>query len=310
MIDVSCIIINYNTSDFTIACVNSIIEFHHPSSLSYEIIVVDNDSPLEDFHKLQNALSRNEFVKLIRSKQNTGFGGGNMLGVQHSKPCRYFAFINNDTLQKDESCLLKLKEFMDANAEAAVCSPQMLDENGNFRSTLDHFSSLQREILKRSVLEKLFPKTYLNRKIRYDKPTKVHYVQGSFMFVRAEDFNNIGGFDTNLFLYYEESDLCRRLLMQANKKTYLIPSLEYFHYKGASTKYNIYKKIEQKLSLMYYINKHYGWWAHKTLLIYFCIRYFFTSIVKPRYWKLFAVLLAGAPIHFSLKQKQKIHEDI
>src|SRR5690606_19451634 len=103
-----------------------------------------------------NALSRNEFVKLIRSKQNTGFGGGNMLGVQHSKPCRYFAFINNDTLQKDESCLLKLKEFMDANAEAAVCSPQMLDENGNFRSTLDHFSSLQREILKRSVLEKLF----------------------------------------------------------------------------------------------------------------------------------------------------------
>lgn len=310
MINVSCIIINYNTSNFTIACVNSIVEFHQ-QDLLYEIIIVDNASTTEDFTLLSSAISKmaNASIKLIRSKQNTGFGGGNMLGVQHSSPCEYYAFINNDTLQKDENCLLSLKKFMDQNKDIAVCSPQMLDEENNFRVTIDHFSSLQREIFKRAVLEFLFPRTYLDRKKEYSKPTQAHYVQGSFLFVNAEDFNYVGGFDTNLFLYYEESDLCRRLLLERNKKTYLLPSLSYLHYKGASTPKNITIKIEQKISLLYHTNKHYGWFSYKILLIYFCIRYFFTSFIKPAYWKLFAVLIIGAPLHYSLKQKQKIFEN-
>lgn len=311
MIDVSCIIINYNTSDFTIACVKSIVE-SHDRNLIYEIIIVDNASGWEDYIALKKAVSllNNPSIQLIRSKQNTGFGGGNMLGVQHSSSCKYYAFINNDTLQKGQNCLLVLKHFMDKNKEIAVCSPQMLDEKENFRVTIDHFSSLQREIFKRKVLEFFFPKTYLNRKKRYSEPTQVHYVQGSFMFVDANEFNKIGGFDTNLFLYYEESDLCRRLLKERKKTTYLIPSLEYIHYKGASTPRNIRIKMEQKISLLYHTNKHYGWSSYKILLIYFCIRYFFTSFLKPTYWRLFAVLMVGAPLHLSLKQKQAIHEKI
>ena len=86
-------------------------------------------------------------------------------------------------------------------------------------------------------------------------PTKVHYVQGSFMFIGSADFNEIGGFDTNLFLYYEESDISLRLLKLKNKYTYLVPSLEYIHYKSASTKKNIDIKIEQKISLLYHTKK-------------------------------------------------------
>lgn len=311
MIDVSCIIINYNTSKYTIDCVASILNTHE-KGLLYEVIVVDNNSSAKDFNILKTAIQKMEYtnIKLIRSKQNIGFGGGNMLGVQHSSPCIYYAFINNDTLQKNQDCLLSLKQFMDQHKEIAVCSPQMLDEHENFRVTIDHFSSLQREIFKRKMLESLFPKTYLNRKKRYSRPTRVHYIQGSFMFVDASEFRAIGGFDTNLFLYYEESDLCRRFLKERNKSTYLIPSLEYIHYKGASTTRNIQIKIEQKISLLYHTNKHYGWISYKTLLIYFCIRYFFTSFIKPAYWRLFTVLLVGAPLHLSLKQKQAIHEEI
>ena len=308
MLDVSCIIINYNTSAYTVACVESILESEVEAN--FEVIIVDNASQDEDYSSLKKVLKDldDDKVRLIKSRQNVGFGGGNMLGVQASSPCQFFAFINNDTLHPEKNAFLKLKNFLDANEEIAVCSPQMLDEHGNFRMTIDHFSSLQREILRRPILEFLFPKNYLNRKKFYHQPTRVDYVQGSYMFVRAADFNAIGGFDTNLFLYYEESDLCRRLLKDKGKLTYLFPELTYKHYKGASTQKNVIMKTELKLSLLYTIRKHYGYWAYKTLLTHFQVRYFFSSLLKPRYFYLWKTLMRGAHISESLKQKQPVRE--
>ena len=307
MIDVSCIIINYNTSKYTFEAVASILKTH-VNTISLEIIVVDNASHNEDYLQLKTSIEalKADNVCLVRSNINTGFGTGNMTGVKHASPCKYFAFINNDTLQVSTNALGQLMQFMDNNKSVGICSPQMLDENKNFRVTIDHFSSIQREILKRKVLETIWPKTYLNRKIEYKKPTKVHYVQGSFMFVDAIVFNELGGFDTNLFLYYEESDLSLRFLRKKQKSTYLIPSVNYIHYNGISTTRNIDIKIEQKISLLYYIKKHFGWFHHQILLKWFIIRYFFTSIIKPKYWKVFYVLLIGAPLSKSLKQKQSI----
>ncbi len=309
MIDVSCIIINYNTANFTIAATKSILDMHD-ASRTLEIVVVDNASKKGEFERLKNALSKEKQVKLVRSKINTGFGGGNMIGVNNASKARYYAFINNDTLQVSKNCLWRLLEFMQGQNDAAICSPQMLDENKNFMVSIDHFSSLGREILRRPLLEKLFPKTYLNRKIRYKKPIKVHYVQGAFMFCDAKTFNLAGGFDTNLFLYYEESDLSRRILKNFGKHSYLVPNLEYIHYKSKSTQKNITIKIEQKISLLYYIRKHYGFWQHKILLTYYLIRYFFSSILKPKYWRLFGIFLIGAPLSKSLKMQQQIHEEV
>jgi len=308
ILDVSCIIINYNTSEYTYNAVKSILETHSSSKLTFEIIVIDNNSKLEDYQNLKQKISTLNSVvtKLVRSKLNTGFGGGNMLGVQFSKKSNYYAFINNDTLQVTQNCLNTLKDFMQTAPNAAVCSPQMLDEHKKFRVTIDHFSSLQREIFKRAILEFLFPKKYLNRKKTYLQPQKVHYVQGSFMFIDAKVFNSIGGFDNNLFLYYEESDISWRILKELKRDTYLVPHVEYIHYRSASINRNILIKIEQKISLLYYTQKHYGWLAKKILNFYFIIRYFFTSIIKPKYWKLFLILLSGAPLSKSLKQKQKI----
>lgn len=309
MIDISCIIINYNTSDYTINCLQSILD-SQDSEVTYELIVVDNGSAVQDFQKLKLGIDALKVpnIRLVKSKQNMGFGGGNMLGVQNCSSCRYYAFINNDTLLPEKNTLSRLKSFMEKNPDAAVCSPQMLDEQGNFRMTIDHFSSIQREILRRPILEFLFPKKFLNRKIFYDKPTKADYVQGSFLFVTAEDFNEIGGFDSNLFLYYEESDLCRRLLKKRNKSTYLIPEIQYIHFKGASTHKSVVMKTELKLSLLYTIRKHYGFWAYKILLTHLQIRYFFTSIVKPRYFPLWKVLIRGAHISESIKNKQPVKE--
>ena len=63
-------------------------------------------------------------------------------------------------------------------------------------------------------------------------------------------------------------------------------------------------KNEQKISLLYHTKKHYGWGQQKILNLYFIIRYLFTAMVKPKYWKLFMTLLIGAPLSKSLKFKQ------
>ena len=95
MIDVSCILINYNSSHYTIPCVKSIIE-NTENTVVYEIIHMIRS--LEDYKILEKELSifDTSLVKLIRSHMNIGFGGGNMLGVKKANKPTYYA-INNDT---------------------------------------------------------------------------------------------------------------------------------------------------------------------------------------------------------------------
>lgn len=304
MIDVSCVIINYNTSLLTKEAIQSVIDLTGVD-VSYEIIVVDNASRYEDYLNLKEYVDQApEFVSIYRSRVNTGFGGGNMLGVQFAKPCRYYAFINNDILFVQENTLLDLFSFMENDSSIGICSPQMLDENKNFRTTIDHFATPIRQLLKRGFLEKFNSKKYPDRKKIYSEPIKANYIQGSFMFIRAKSFNEVGGFDTNLFLYYEESDLSMRILKRFNQSCYLYPQQSYIHYKGGSTEKSIFIKIEQKLSLLYLIHKHHGLIAQRFLLGFYILKYFFSSLLKPKNWKLFTALLKGAPLSLSLKQKQ------
>jgi len=306
MLEVSCVIINYNTSSFTLKCVESILNTTSPE-LNFEIIVVDNGSKQEDYLQLEDGIRKvsKPDLKLVRSRINTGFGGGNAFGFQFCGNSKYVVFINNDVEFMEDDCLSILKNFMDETSDAGVVSPQSVDQNLKFVPTFDHFASVQREILKRRTLELLFPKTYLKRKKEYFEPFKVQFITGSFMFFRRSDFEKIGGFDTNIFLYYEETDLSRNLKEKLGKSTYLFPTIKYKHYHGASTAKSLEIKIEQKISLMYVIRKHYGWWAHKTLLVFFIIRYLFTSIVKPKYWKLWYYFVLGMPLSKSIKQKQQ-----
>lgn len=306
MLDLSIVTINFNTSNATIACVKSIIE--KTTLLNYEIVVIDNASERDDYLNLENEIKNLnlENLKLVRSNLNTGFGTGNMIGYAETSPSKYVTFINNDVELIDD-CFSVLKHYLDQNADVGVVSPQSVNENLDFVPTIDHFASWQREIFTRKILEIVNPKRFPKRKKSYTKPIEADFIAGSFMFLRREDFDTIGGFDQNIFLYYEETDLSRRL-KAIGKKTVLIPTIQYKHFHGLSTKKSIAIKLEQKLSLIYVVNKHQGWLASKVLLIYFGIKYFFSTLVSPKKWPLFKATLVGMPMFLSLKHKQKIKE--
>lgn len=306
MFDIAVILINYNSSKHTINCIQSIIE-NTSEKLNYQIIITDNCSQKEDYYALKSFCETTSFphLELHRSKFNTGFGGGNMNGVQYTNS-NYYAFINNDTLFLND-CLSILKNELDNNQNIGMAGGQAFKENGDFMTSFDHFTSPVKEIVGRSFLEFINPERYPKRKKMYSSPIKVNLVPGSFMFVRAKDFNEIGGFDNNIFLYYEETDLCQRLANQS-KYSYLIPEAKFIHLHGASTERSLAIKKELKISLLYVIRKHYGFFGHKIVLIHQIVKYFFSSIFKPKNWPLFLLLINEAPISKSLKLKQQIIE--
>ncbi|MDP5158866.1 MAG: glycosyltransferase family 2 protein [Flaviramulus sp.] len=305
-VDVSIIIINYNTADYTINCIESIIK-HTSKNITCQYLIVDNGSEAENYFNLKeyiDSLSKTITIKLIRSNINTGFGGGNMIGAKYAKG-KYLAFINNDVLLKND-CLSILKIFMDTNKNVGVCGPQAFKENKEILPTLDHFASLGRELFGRKVLESVNPKKYPKRKQFYSSPKKGQFVAGSFMFFSSADFNKIGGFDTNIFLYYEETDICKRL-EKINKEAFLVPEGHFIHFHGASTPKQVALKIELKISLLYVIRKHYGLVSFYILLRYLQLKYFISSLIKPKNWPVFIALLKQAPLSISLKHKQSIN---
>ncbi|OIQ17272.1 MAG: glycosyl transferase family 2 [Flavobacterium sp. MedPE-SWcel] len=307
MYDIAVILINYNSSKYTINCIKSVIE-HTSTALNYQIIITDNCSQKEDYNILKKECDTLNLknLTLVRNTINTGFGGGNMIGIQHSN-AKYYAFLNNDTLLKND-CLSILKSAIEKNPEIGIAGAQAYNREDNFMVSLDHYASPAREIFGRSFLEKINTKRYPKRKRTYNEPVKVNFIPGSFMFVKAEDFNKVGGFDTNIFLYYEETDLCKRL-NHYNKYAYLIPDAEFLHYHGASTERSITIKKELKISLLYIMRKHYGLAGYSVVLFYLIIKYFFSSIVKPKNWSLFFLILKGGSLTASLKQQQKISSE-
>jgi len=298
MYDIAIIIINYNTSSYTLKCITSVVE-KTKINISYQIIVVDNNSKVEDYNHLKSNFPKSNNISLRRSVINTGFGGGNMFGVQFCN-AKYLIFLNNDTFLLND-CLSILHDFMETNTDVGVCTAQNYNENNNHVISFDHNKGLRRLLFGRRFLEKMNPKKYPKRNIKYNKPIQVNWINGAFMFFRASAFCNVGGFDTNVFLYFEEMDICKRLLNN-NYKSSLVPQAKIVHYQGVSTGISKVISRESYLSYLYILKKNYNY------LKYLSIRFYLVIIIllKPKKWFLLDIVLRGVDLSQSLKLKQQI----
>ncbi|GAB1856627.1 glycosyltransferase family 2 protein [Flavobacteriaceae bacterium MHTCC 0001] len=305
MYDIAVVLINYNSSDFTLNAIDSIRK-NTPKTLDYEIIVVDNASKYEDFKLLNDKLDNLHNLKLVRSKINTGFGGGNMFGI-HFANAKYYAFVNNDTILKND-CLSIILEFMQDNSHVGLCAPQGYDEKGNVLKSFDYFLTPKRELFGRKLFQTLYPSTYIKRNKIYSSPTKVQCIPGSFLCVDASVFNTVGGFDTNIFLYYEETDLAYRISkLQDKNECFLVPDAQYIHFRGASTPKSLLIKKEIKLSMLYVLKKHYSYISYLMVKYLITLKYIFKALINPKYFTLVNVLVfKSGSISKSLKQSQKI----
>jgi GT2 family glycosyltransferase len=305
-IDFSIIIINYNTSQLTFDCIKSIYETT-PKDFKFEVIVVDNASKYEDYLELKDEISLfgKENLTLFRSKINSGFASGNMTGVQFASG-KYVVFINNDVVLLHDS-FSPLIDYFENNIDTGVIGLQPLYDNQKKQVAFGHFDTIYNRFFGYWLFEKLNP-SKVKRHKTYFEPVPVDYVVGSFMFFRARSFNEIGGFDTNLFLYFEEMDICKRL-KNINLNTIFFPNINYVHINGASTKLGYVKKIELKISHLYIVRKNHGYLHYCALKYFFIIQYFFKALFNPKHFKmLFKLITFGPPLAASIRHLQKIQE--
>jgi GT2 family glycosyltransferase len=190
---------------------------------------------------------------------------------------------------------------MEKHTNVGVCSAQNYDENGNHVASFDHDKGIRKLLFGRSFLEKNFSNKHPKRKKEYTEPITVNFVNGAFMFFRSDVFTNIGGFDTNIFLYFEEMDICHRM-RQIGFESVLVPKAKITHYQGVSTGVSETISKEGLISYFYVIKKNSPYLKYAFIRLYYCLTFLF----KPKKWFLLPLVIKGAHLSKSLKQQQKI----
>jgi GT2 family glycosyltransferase len=249
-IDVSIIIVNYNTSKLLKECIESIYIKTH--AINYQIIVVDNASSDESVSMIKLEFPE---VQLIESKINLGFGKANNLGATYAKG-EYLFLLNTDTLLINNAINI-LYTFMtnDLNKDVGICGGNLfnMDLTPN-HSYSPQYPSLFNTFLYRSHLAGLFKKVDIFNSSGKNKDVAI--IIGADMFIRKSIYEEINGFDPNFFMYFEDGDLSYRV-KKAGYRIVSVPEAQIIHYQGkSSTTAN--KLIMAVSSNIYYFQKHFN----------------------------------------------------
>lgn len=252
--DVSIIIVNYNTLDLTKQCIDSV--FEKTKDLEFEVILVDNAST--DGSK--EYFEHDERIKYIYSWENLGFGRANNVGMMLAKG-EYLFLLNSDTLLLNDAVQQFYNYALNHEAKAFYGCWLENAEGQWIHSCRRELPSIRTQ-LKEQL--KLYSNLLNHRKIELeeffcqDKCTEVGYVTGADMFFHRSVYEETGGFDHNFFLYFEESDW-QRTCRKMGIKSYVIHGPRIVHYHGGSqgTKKKVNVASIQRLyhSCCYYIRK-------------------------------------------------------
>ena len=226
MIDLSIIVINWNTKEDLLHCLESI--FKMGTGIQREVIVVDNGSRDGSGVEVKKAFPA---VHLIQNDRNIGFAKATNQGFKNSSG-RYVLLLNPDT-QVKHGAIEQLVSFMDTHLEAGVAGAQLLNSDGSKQNSIANFPSLATELLNKSLLRWLCPKKFLGKERDYSEPVEVDSVIGACMMVRRDALDQVGLLDEDYFLFLEETDWCYRM-KKGGWKIYHVPQAEVYHFQGKS----------------------------------------------------------------------------
>ena len=232
--DLSIIIVNYNVKEFLQNLIHSIEKAS--SNLTKEIFIIDNasDDGSVDFIK-----EKFPQIKLFANQKNLGFGKANNIGLKEATG-KYILLINPDTIVAEDT-FEKMIQFFESNKNVGLAGCKILNPDGTLQLACRRsFPGPWTSFTKVTGLSSLFPNskifarynlTYLDENQTYE----VDAISGSFMMMRKEVYDKVGGFDEQFFMYGEDLDLCYRI-QKAGYKVFYVHTTQIIHYKGESTK--------------------------------------------------------------------------
>lgn len=282
-IDISIIIVNFNSGDLLLNCLESVEKY--TKELTYELIVVDNNSRDDSIQKIENKF--NEKLTVIKNKENRGFGKANNQGLKIAKG-DYILFLNNDTIFIENTLKILLdylrNEYLINNENRKVLiAPRLLNEDRSIQKSVYSFQTLWLSFTTYFFLYLLFPKSkYFNKYYLMNKgivsTTEVEIVTGAFMLFNKKDIIELNGFDEDFFFYGEDNDLCKRFTDCGGKILYY-PHSNLLHLKGGTAKTKWFHEKNHIRSMLILFNRHYSYFSKFFGILFFFLGNFFRGII-------------------------------
>ncbi len=254
MLDVSVVIVSWNTQDILGDCLESVYE--QTRGISFETLVVDNASKDGTADMVK---ARFPQAILIQNAANGGFAAANNQGIAASQG-RYVLLLNPDTVVLDNA-IAKTLAFADAHPEAGCVGCRILNADRSLQSSCFLFPSLLNLFLSTTYLYKAFPRSrffgreYMSWWDRNDS-REVDVVTGCYMLVRRETLKAAGPMDEDYFMYGEEADWCYRF-RKAGWKNLFTPDGSIVHLGGVSTsQVKPQMMLQLRAGLLLFISKH------------------------------------------------------
>jgi GT2 family glycosyltransferase len=256
--DLSIIIVNWNSADYVKACIKSL--YAGTEGLDYEILVVDNGS----FDVCRTMIAA-EFpgVVFMQSDYNLGFARANNFGAEKAKG-EYLLFLNPDT-QMINNAVGELLAIMRRLPRAGVVGCKLLNTDLTVQtSCIQPFPTILNQVLDAEILQRLFPGLRLwgtgPLTTGRQGPAEVQVVSGAGMMIRSAVFKEVGGFSSEYFMYTEDIDLCYKV-QRAGYINYYTGSVSIIHHGGGSSlhrKESAYANIQMRESVLKFLKKTRG----------------------------------------------------
>ena len=249
--DLSVIIVNYQTYELTKNTINSVLNKTYP--FECEIIVVDNASGDDSLDKLKSYFK--DKIKFIASKNNNGFAAGNNQGLKIAKG-KYLLLLNSDTVVW-ENTLEDIYTYMEKHADVGACGCQVLLENGELdKACKRSFPNVKNSFFRLFHIPTKSDDNDYNLDLADDEVYEIDCLTGAFMFMAKSAVDEVGLLDETFFMYGEDIDLCYRIKTAGWKIIYYGKS-KITHLKGASSKKQKSKLLYEFYRAMYvYYKKH------------------------------------------------------
>jgi Predicted glycosyltransferases len=232
-VDLSIVIVNWNSLSFLKTCVSSIAKY--TSNISYEIIVIDNASYDGCAEYCTAALQPG--VRFIQAERNEGFAKANNFAYKEAAG-RCVLFLNPDTEVRDNA-FGKMFETLTNNDSFGAIGCMLLNADGSVQtSSIFPFPTIFNQIFDFDFFIRHFGKYgYMKLKPLYstsEKPWPVDALSGACIMVKKEVFDQVGGFSADYFMYSEDIDLCKKIALKGSRTAFL-NSVSLFHFGGGAT---------------------------------------------------------------------------
>lgn len=250
--DVSIILVNWNSVDYLRECVPSIRKY--TQGISYEIIVVDNASPAGDAEVIGRDFSD---ITLIKSEENLGFAGANNLGFRHSTG-KYVLFLNPDTKFISPVIDIMLKRSQSL-PDSGVVGCKLLNRDLSVQtSSIMRFPTIFNELFQLEYLRLRWPNFWGIGPLfsNSTEPAMVEVISGACMLVRRDVFEKVGMFSEEYFMYAEDMDLCYKTT-KAGWTNYYVGEAVAIHYAGISSP-RMWQLVAKLRSMLRFSDKFYG----------------------------------------------------